>query len=219
MSSFINSCPHKNELIDVREGDVICAECGIVIDRYYDYGSVNLSNFETENITQFEKNFVLESLERLNLSSEISYEIFKEIQKESSKKKNESILSGIIYKTLVKLNIPFTLKDICSVTGVETKKISHKSCESNIIIINSIDLLERACAKLKLNFLDYTLIKEKINDSNNGFNPSTIISAHIFDYCKKNNLKISMKEISNITGISCMSIKRYIKKNVGTQRS
>jgi len=52
--------------------------------------------------------------------------------------------------------------------------------------------------------------------TNNGFNPSTVISALIYIYCKEKKIKILMKDISNITGISCMSIKRYIKKNASS---
>ena len=67
--------------------------------------------------------------------------------------------------------------------------------------------------KLNLNFKQFTLIKESIKDSNNGFNPSTIISAHIYRFCRLNKLNITLKQISCITGISCMSIQRHMKKN------
>jgi transcription initiation factor TFIIIB Brf1 subunit/transcription initiation factor TFIIB len=130
------------------------------------------------------------------------------------------LLSGIIYKTLIELKIPFTLNDISGVTGINKKKIfkdeKKKEELKNIVIIDSSEILERVCSKLNLTFSDYTLIKENIKKSNNGFNPSTVISAHIYMYCKDKKIKILMKDICDITGISCMSIKRYIKKNVSS---
>jgi len=81
MSGIIDSCSHIYEIIDQREGNIICQECGLVIDRYFAYGfereRVNIVQFE--NVTIFEKDFVLETLERLNLPESFSSFIFKNI--------------------------------------------------------------------------------------------------------------------------------------------
>jgi transcription initiation factor TFIIIB Brf1 subunit/transcription initiation factor TFIIB len=221
MSGIINSCSHLYEIIDQREGNIICEECGLVIDRYYTFKFQRENFDQIENISSFEKDFVYETLERLNLPKSFSSYIFKNISLNNYKrKKSESLLSGIIYKTLIELKIPFTLNDISGVTGINTKKIfkdeKKKEELKNIVIIDSSEILERVCSKLNLTFSDYTLIKENIKKSNNGFNPSTVISAHIYIYCKDKKIKILMKDICDITGISCMSIKRYIKKNVSS---
>ena len=135
------------------------------------------------------------------------------------KKENETFLAKCLYKTLCELDIPFSVKDISAVTGIQHSKISSREKndlninKSSVTIINKEDLLERACVKLELDYKTYTLIKETVDNKNNGFNPSTVISAYIYIFCKKNKVKISLKKISDVTGISCMSIQRFIKKN------
>ena len=221
MSGIINSCSHEHEVINQREGDIICSDCGLVMDTYY------IEEFEkndiNENISSFVNNFVFEMLERLNVPKSFSSYIFKNISNSKINKQSESFLSGIIYNTLIERKIPFTMKDISGVTGISSKKIFKEEKKNkdvkNIVIIDWSEILERACSKLNLNYKDYTLIKEEIKNKNNGFNPSTVISAHIYLYCKKHSIKLLMKDISSVTGISCMSIKRYIKKNVDSQRN
>lgn len=219
MSGIIHSCSHEYEIINEREGDIVCGDCGLVIDKYYIQND-KIEKTEHENF--FEKNFVFEMLERLNVPKSFASYIFKNILNTKIKRKSETILSAIIYNTLIELKIPFTMKDISGVTGISTKEIfkeeKKKNKESkNVVIIDWSEILERACSKLNLKYKDYTLIKEDVIKKNSGFNPSTVISAHIYLYCKEKNIKISLKEISTVTGISCMSIKRYIK-NVGSQR-
>ena len=79
--------------------------------------------------------------------------------------------------------------------------------------IRTEDLLERYCCQLSINFKKFTLIKEKIPQIDAGYNPSTIVSAYIYLFCKADKVKLTLKQISFVTGISCMSIQRYIKKN------
>ena len=219
MSAIINSCNHKNEIISQRDGDIVCLDCGLVIDKYY-VESYKID--KTDIVNNFEKNFVLEMLERLNVPKSFSHYVFKNIFNSKIKRKSESLLSGIIYNTLVELKVPFSMKDISGVTGISTKEIFKEEKKNkdlkNVVIIDLFEILERACSKLNLNYKDYTLIKEAINKTNSGFNPSTVIAAHIYLYCKEKNIKILLKDISSVTGISCMSIKRYIKKNVNSQR-
>lgn len=220
MSGIINSCDHIYEIINQRDGDIVCFDCGLVIDKYY--LTENEKVQKNQNVSSAVSDFVFEMLERLNVPKSYSSYVFKNILNSKTNKKTESFLSGIIYNTLVELKIPFTAKDISGVSGISTKKIfkedKKNNDKKNIVIIDCNEILERACYKLNLNYKDYTVIKEEINKSNNGFNPSTIISAHIYLYCKEKNIKILMKDISSVTGISCMSIKRYIKKNVGSPR-
>lgn len=214
MSNIIDDCSHSNELIDQREGNIVCSDCGLVLDCYFEVDVNHINRQECELISKRKQEFVYETLERLHIPQSIAFHIFKKINESSEKNQNEIFLSGIIYKTLIELNIPFTIKEISCVTGIKVKNINKKKIDKKIdvVIINTNEILERACSKLNLKFNDYTLIKEKIKKMNNGFNPSTIIAGNIYVYCKENNKKLSMKDISNVTGISCMSIKRFTNK-------
>ena len=121
MSGIISSCDHKYEIINQREGDIVCGDFGLVLDKYYIVQSEKLE--ENQNLTSNEKNFVLEMLERLNVPKSVSSFIFKNISNSKIIKKSESLLSSIIYNTLIELEIPFTIKDITGVTGISAKKI------------------------------------------------------------------------------------------------
>jgi|LakMenEpi03Aug12_release.lakeMendotaPanAssembly.Ray.scaffolds.fasta_scaffold06135_13 transcription initiation factor TFIIIB Brf1 subunit/transcription initiation factor TFIIB len=221
MSGIIESCSHENQLIDYRGGFVVCGECGVVIEQVFESYSherdetfCELSGKETE--------FVKEMMERLNLPNSIFSHIAKRIlEKKDGKNVSETIMAHCLYTTLADLGIPFTVNDVNSITGINHSKISKdKKCKnSSVVIIKTEDILERACSKLNLNFKQFTLIKESIRNTNNGFNPSTIISAHIYRFCRTNRLNITLKQISSITGISCMSIQRYMKKNELSSRT
>jgi transcription initiation factor TFIIIB Brf1 subunit/transcription initiation factor TFIIB len=215
MSGFIESCSHKNQLIDYRGGFVVCEECGTVIDCVFEFHSGREDDASC-GLTEKESDYVKEMIERLNLPCSIFSHIAKKImKKKDGKNATETSMAHCLYIALADLGIPFTINDVSNITGINHSKISKdKKCEnSNVVIIKTENILERACSKLNLNFRQYTLIKESIKESNNGFNPSTIISAYIYVFCRSNKLNITLKQISNTTGISCMSIQRFIKKN------
>lgn len=227
MSGIIESCSHTNEIVDERSGDIICQDCGLVIDVYY-FNERFVEN-ENRDIPQNASSYLYEVIDRLHVPESVLPFVYRKINEGSAnerKKPKELFLAKCLYKTLCEINIPFSVKDISAVTGLSQVKLcsngentdpnqSHLVSvdNSSITVINKEDILERACAKLELNYKTYTLIKETLDSKNNGFNPSTVISAYIYLFCKKNKIKISLKKISNVTGISCMSIQRFIKKN------
>jgi len=42
----MNLCNHLNEIIDVREGTIVCTDCGIVKDLYYTNNEIITDNFQ-----------------------------------------------------------------------------------------------------------------------------------------------------------------------------
>ena len=82
------------------------------------------------------------------------------------------------------------------------------------VILQPCDLLEKYCSYLGFDYKTYSLIKNELPRQNlSGHNPLTIISATIYKYCKKNNIRISMKKIASTVKISCVSIQRYLRNN------
>jgi response regulator of citrate/malate metabolism len=72
-------------------------------------------------------------------------------------------------------------------------------------------MLEKYCVMLKLDFKDYSVIKETIQRSlKTGHNNLTIIGANIYLHCKERK-KIPIKVIARTLNISCISIQRYLK--------
>jgi transcription initiation factor TFIIIB Brf1 subunit/transcription initiation factor TFIIB len=227
MSQIINSCSHKKQLVDYREGCVVCEECGLVTEAVFENENYLPDKYDDEHcgLTKKESEYIREMLERLNLPSANFPHIAEKIlqKKNRGESVSEATMTHCFYLSLADMNIPFSVNDISSITGIKHSRISKdKNCkDSNIVIIKSEDILERACSKLNLNFKQYTLIKENISKTKsiNGFNPSTVISAHIYFFCKQNNINITLKRVCSITGISCMSILRYMKKNELSSRT
>jgi transcription initiation factor TFIIIB Brf1 subunit/transcription initiation factor TFIIB len=72
--------------------------------------------------------------------------------------------------------------------------------------------MEKYATLLKLDFETITLIKERINNlPNSGHNPNSVIAATIYQICKLTKQPISMKKVSLVTQVSCVSIQRYNK--------
>ena len=198
-----------NEVVDEREGTVVCVDCGLVLSQYYvSQANTNFcgGNFMVEEIK--------EVLERLNLPQFFSEDIFNKIKlskKENTKKK--SLVPYFVYKTLSELGFPVSIKDISAVSGVSENDIYNMQESEKSLILSPFSLLEKYCKLLGLNdFKTYSLIKETLPTTDTGHNPLTVIASTIYKYCKKTGLKYSMKQIASTVGISSVSIQRYIKK-------
>ncbi len=114
-------------------------------------------------LTKKESEYIREMLERLNLPSANFPHIAEKIlqKKNRGESVSEATMTHCFYLSLADMNIPFSVNDISSITGIKHSRISKdKNCkDSNIVIIKSEDILERACSKLNLNFKQHTLIR------------------------------------------------------------
>ena len=210
MANMQNLCSHLNERTDEREGTIVCIDCGLVLSSY----------FFPEPTFQYikychEMDEIKEYLERLNLPECFCKDIFHNfemyLQKQNCKKKH--LIPYCVYKTLNEIGFPVSIKDISAVSGVSENVIYDMQESENSIILDPTTLLEKYCKLLSLtDYQTFTLIKEKLPENNTGHNPLTIIASTIYTYCKKNNLKYSMRDIAKTVGISPVSIQRYIKK-------
>jgi transcription initiation factor TFIIIB Brf1 subunit/transcription initiation factor TFIIB len=208
--SFANhTCEHLNEVVDEREGTVICVDCGLVLSQYF--------------IPQTNTNFcggtflveeIKEVLERLHFPQSFSEDIFKNIKiakKENTKKK--CLVPYFVYKTLNELGFPVSIKDISAVSGVSENDIYSMQESEQSLVLSPFALLEKYCIILGLSdYKTYSVIKETLPTVDTGHNPLTVIASTIYKYCKANGLKYSMKQIASTIGISSVSIQRYIKK-------
>jgi transcription initiation factor TFIIIB Brf1 subunit/transcription initiation factor TFIIB len=195
-----NSCSHINQVIDEHEGTYICLDCSFVISEYFHQDQ----NYEHSKTDKWNDNETLEYLSRLNLPDGLKHHI----SNIDLTNKNISRATAVYLKSN-KLDSVVTLKEISSISGVSPKQIAKN--ETNIL--NKKHLLDKYCKLLDIKFSDYTVIKEKLKLSEiSGHNPLTVVASYIYQHSKENNLKLSMKKISNVFGISPISIQRYLKK-------
>lgn len=197
MADESNTCKHLNVVIDEHEGIYICTDCAHVISSYFIHDRTVNTEFQTPE----KNNETLEILARLNLPDSF---------KDFISKQNESLVnnaSNIYIKTNEK-NSVVTLKEMSSITGIKPQKLAKNMTN----VINKELLLEKYCTLLDLDFKSSTVIKENyLSKEISGHNPLTVVASAIYIYSKKENKKLSMKKISDVFGISPISIQRYLK--------
>lgn len=197
MADESNTCKHLNVVIDEHEGIYICTDCAHVISNYFIHDRIVNTEFQTSE----KNNETLEILARLNLPDSF---------KDFISKQNESLVnnaSNIYIKTNEK-NSVVTLKEMSSITGIKPQKLAKNMTN----VINKELLLEKYCTLLDLDFKSSTVIKENyLSKEISGHNPLTVVASAIYIYSKKENKKLSMKKISDVFGISPISIQRYLK--------
>lgn len=211
-----NDCPHNLVITDVINGYIVCHNCGLVLsdnvysEEYYKRNN-NVDNFKFKN----DKNDINEIISRLNLPDKYADLVLNEATK-IDKIINQKNINDFLYQTLNNEECSVSIKEIENVS--EKKKIKKRKKKNaidtnkNIVIFKIEGCLEKYCTLLGLNFKEYTVIKEKINNIEvSGHNPLTVIGSVIYKYCKENRKKISMKQISQILNINAISIQRYIK--------
>lgn len=208
MSTNETICGHFNEVIDEREGTVICIDCGLVLsDKNF-----HVNKFEEEvngNETSVEMK-IKDLLDKLNLPECFLPDIMKKYTTLQNKK---YLLEYILYDTLNESGFPISIKELSSVSGIPDAKIYDLQKNDKSIILLPENLLEKYCKLLELDYKTYSLIKKELpKEMNTGHNPLTIIASTIYKFSKTNKLKLSMKHISNVLNISPISIQRYLKK-------
>jgi transcription initiation factor TFIIIB Brf1 subunit/transcription initiation factor TFIIB len=205
-----NICRHLNEIIDDREGTIICIDCGLVLSNNLFQEDKYFSSFTNEDN---DLNQIKEFLERLNMPVSFSCQIFENYKQTVKKRKHgKFLLPYTIYQTLNDIGYPISIKQISAVSGVSENLIYDMQNSEESIILEPNSLLEKYCKILGLDFKSYSVIKERLPEVSTGHNPLTVIASNIYKYSKDNNLKHSMKDIASAVGISPISIQRYMKK-------
>lgn len=223
MACKSSGCPHINLVYDVRQGDEICTDCGLVIGPYY-ISSYSDSTEEMNYYCEY-KTFILELLERLNVPLKFSEEISqhyesekKKIQKNLCSEKKNQLICFSTFKVLNTYGIPITLKDINGVSGVQTRDIFKH--QSSVVNPTYHELLEKTCSMLQIDFKTLSVIKKLLPQSIlSGHNPATVVGATIYKFCREKKLKYTVKVIANYLNISPISIQRYLAKHELSSRT
>lgn len=213
-----NDCQHEHEITDTRTGDVICSSCGLVLDLYYVNGFESNENFYDKVLTVHKftsiYDYLCEMLERLNISkcymTQIS-DLYTKRYKFYSTENRYILLAYCCYQILNENNVAVSIKNISAVTGFSIEKISQMQ-ETTCLNFDVESALEKYCNMLNLSFHDFSLIKENFLILQlSGHNPLTLISAAIYRYCLKTGVQKSLKDICEVTGISKISVQRYMR--------
>lgn len=214
MSNSDCFCAHLNSVICQHEGCIVCQDCGVVLSSYFENEhqpithSLNLITAENKWVEEI-KNI----LDRIHIPIVYAEHIFKYFQSTYTSKNLRNLMFSIYY-ILNKFDIPISLNELAAITNTEKTSIYKAQNYNENLLLNYDERVEKYCSILNLTFKMVSLIKETIKRTKiTGHPPLTIIAAIIYKICKTHKLRISMKKISQITNISCISIQRYNKNS------
>ena len=222
------SCLHDTTLIDTSTGDQICTSCGICLQSVIFGMDIPQSSVLRESKRKVPKEYeiLLEFTSKANLPEIYATTAYSYHKKLNSNKKNMSLetrLYASMYRALNYHGTPFSLHEMCGLSGLSSKELSHayKKMFSDKGIVTNMCLrpsmfITRFCSKLNLPrhasnriFKELKAKEEKLCMSKN---PATIAAKEIFQYCQQNNENISLKMICNVCGVSETSVYRCMKK-------
>jgi len=215
--SLNKECDHKNEFLDDREGHYVCLSCGLVLDNFFDDRHIKFSgpliSQSTINKSDRWLEDVCDILDKINIPTRFGADIIHHF-KSAHHTKNRQNLIASIYKVLNdKLGVCITLKELSNILGCVKREIRNR--QKPEILNVSVDkdaLTEKYCSLLGLDFKSASLIKEEIRKVKKaGHSPTTIVAGTIYLTCKKLRLKKTIKNVSDVTTVSSISIQRFVK--------
>ena len=218
-------CLHENTVICQTEGDIVCCDCGLVIDdsltryethaiqeatsTYYDMNHYSMDDYF--DIANFCSRFHIEDYASV---SKI-FEEYKKVKKEIRFKKEE-IVSYVIYQFLKSENLPRSMKEVSKYMLVSSNSLWKIERSQSLKLPSSTpkQLLETYYRHVGLSFKDMIAVSDLIDSFQNldtSFAPSSICSGLCYFYCKEKKIQTSMKKIAGIFHTSVMSIHRFLK--------
>ncbi len=207
------SCQHLSQIEDFHEGCVICSLCGLVLsplfmDQITQISSLNSHYSPAENLNLAE---IKNLLDRVHISTSFATQIDSYFQTNFITKSKQALVYSM-FKILNELGISISMKEISQAFNISKKMLHRAQSVNDIIKIDFLDIVEKYGRLLNLNFETITLIKEEMrNKPTSGHNPNSVLASTIYQVCKKTKQHVSIKKVSEVTQVSCVSIQRYNK--------
>lgn len=205
-----STCKVEDLILDHSAGCYICVRCGYVKENYYSFEMNKASISEilyNDTITEVISNM----LDRIHISTVHTMEIASYHRKNYAKVDLKSIVVSI-YTILNKHGFNISLHHLIQINGLKGKRIFKSQKPNETVLLDVTEMIERFSQPLTLTYKDVSLIKEQIRlQPLSGHTPLTIVAGNIYLYCKNNNKHITIKQISLVTQVSCISIQRYIR--------
>ena len=238
---WIYMCNHPYLIEDTRQGDMVCTECGLVIDKIYcesnlesKWEKIRNFNEEIEQNNQHlrkEKNILKNLCNKLHLNNDVRDAIFNlwtEITAWHYRKNGKirinpkGLVIMTLYQGLIKEKVPRPISHLCQEVGVNPKMVWHwiklyrQDSTDTIRTENSIkakDMREYFLQPLQLNYQEMVAIEEKLDkNENSSFAPRTLLPACAYAFLKETRaLYPSVKNTARILGVSVMSLYRCLK--------
>lgn len=204
------SCEHLNQADDLREGTVVCLTCGLVLSNLY-LDQISSPSQQQSLTEEFSLAEIQNLLDRIHIPTSYCHFIMKFLKKNFTIKSKQAIVFSV-FKVLNDMDIPISLKEISLSTNMQQKTLNKAQKHDQFVNVDFGDVAEKYARLLNLPFKTITLIKEQIKEApTTGHNPNSVIASILYQVCKKEGRKISIKRIAALTKVSSISIQRYNK--------
>ena len=212
-------CRHETELLDDREGHYVCLLCGLVLDEFFYDPNLTFQKsnpFVSQKLIDKSDHWlgdVCDILDKINLPQRFGFDIIHHFNTCHQTKNRKNLLASIYYVLNHKLGVCLTLAEISNVVGCCKKEIRNQQRPETLNVSVDKDVLtEKYCSMLELDFKTTSLIKEEISKIKKaGHSPTTIVAGSIYLICKRLKLKKTIKNVSDVTSVSAISIQRFVK--------
>ena len=223
-------CTHKNTIEDFSTGDVICTDCGLILDAIFLhepnkkqidpilYNCKENNNLKIGNLKNQIKDFII----LLNIHDSFIDNIVNNVKKLLIRFSHFSItlcIAAGIFVILSESEINITLTKLENIVAQNKRdkrnlfkmivSIQQRNIKNNI----SENIADSILHGLDLTFSDIKSIKKNIVQLRCDYctyNPLTVIASHTFLYMKEKKLSTKLGNICGVIGISKNSVYSYI---------
>lgn len=200
-------CAHLNETLDVQQGEYICTDCGQVLDNFFVHLTVPPKNKSWHSDAWLDE--TKDILDRFHIPIRYSSLVINYFQHMYAKKTFPALLFSI-YKVLNDQQVYISLHDLALCTGTGLSDIFATQKSDEHVFLNLPIMAEKYCYMLDLNPATISVIKKNLSETVlTGHSPSTIIAGTIYRSCRQLNIPITIKKVSQVTNVSCISIQRF----------
>ncbi len=222
-SNGSDGCQHANILEDIETGSTICTDCAFIIDTLPLFGAT----FEPQQELRTDENHDVLTMVFVDLcfNSNISpifaqdmAALFKSvIENHQITYLQKSTLIALCFSEVMKReNAPRSLKEISGLTGEPLKSLVAlmKEVFPRSIQVQPHQLVGRFCGKLNIHRRHAMQIEKKLTSliQVNSVSPDTVAAAAITDHVRNNALGIQLQQISEVCGITQVSIRRQLRR-------
>lgn len=209
-------CVHENTLDDHHTGDVICVDCGIILDKILLFDKCLIQEIYP-NISKFEDFRELRSIcEKLVCSPAVTTRIIEKYTflKHASSISDSFLFAAAIFSTLNQEISHKSIKEICYYANITPKRfwkvIKPLKLDYSFEATNMTRCLLQTYKFNHREIEEINIFVEKLKSTN--FSPKTIIAVACYLHLKKKKGKTSVSKVAKKLNCSPMSIYRCLNK-------
>ena len=209
-------CDHVNVIEDDIVSDLICTDCGLVLDRTYQTSrechiaenyneDIRISLSNICNNAQINEGVV-------NDAMRIYQRIVQELS--TSKFRRDDIIAFSLYEAVLRNEIGMSPHEVASHCNVCPKKLHtiEKILYKKSVYDPPTAYVERFAYFLNLEFSATSIIKGILLNmyGMGGVRPQNLAAAVIYLYCSQNNLKKTLREVCEVCNVSATSVGKIV---------